>query len=208
MLELLIVSPSTALGDGLSLLARKSQVRVTTAATIEEFLRVAEHGDSWGLVVIDDLCLYTWDDMIIRTVARLQIRAKRILLAEPYLTSEVAFYIAQGLHGVLNKRAGLAELLDGCLAVAAGQRVVDLPWKTRLERVGTSTRLTARQCEILGLVASGCSNKGIAFRLGCTENTVKAHLRTIYRVLGVHTRIECLQMAHRNGWIGNAITRK
>jgi len=50
--------------------------------------------------------------------------------------------------------------------------------------------LSARQREILELVVEGLSNAQIAGRLYLSESTIKQHLRTAYKVLGVHNRTE------------------
>jgi DNA-binding CsgD family transcriptional regulator len=50
--------------------------------------------------------------------------------------------------------------------------------------------LTPRQREILALVASGLSTPDVAKELGIAPGTVKAHLTAIYRVIGVHNRVQ------------------
>jgi DNA-binding NarL/FixJ family response regulator len=55
--------------------------------------------------------------------------------------------------------------------------------------------LTVRELEILRLVASGASNRGIAKRLWVTEQTVKFHLSNVYRKLGVANRTEASHVA-------------
>ncbi len=52
-----------------------------------------------------------------------------------------------------------------------------------------ASHLTQREWEILALVANGCHNKEIAGRLFISENTVKTHLYTIYKKLGVSSRL-------------------
>ncbi len=52
-----------------------------------------------------------------------------------------------------------------------------------------SKDLTQRECEVLALLARGQVNKEIACKLAVSENTVKAHLASIYRKLGVTTRL-------------------
>jgi DNA-binding NarL/FixJ family response regulator len=59
--------------------------------------------------------------------------------------------------------------------------------------------LTSREREILGLVASGISNKGIARALSVSANTVKFHLATVFDKLNAATRAEAVAEAIRRG---------
>lgn len=63
--------------------------------------------------------------------------------------------------------------------------------------------LTAREAEVLRLVASGATNRDIAVRLSITENTVKMHLRNILDKLHVQNRIQATAYAVRQGWINS-----
>jgi RNA polymerase sigma factor (sigma-70 family) len=58
-------------------------------------------------------------------------------------------------------------------------------------------RLTAREREILELVAEGKSNGEIAERLWISRGTVRKHLDHIYAKLGVHTRTAAAAFVHR-----------
>jgi DNA-binding NarL/FixJ family response regulator len=68
--------------------------------------------------------------------------------------------------------------------------------------VGEDLPLTARELEILRLVASGATSGDIGRRLWVTEQTVKFHLRNIYRKLGVANRTEASHFAHVRGLVG------
>ena len=59
--------------------------------------------------------------------------------------------------------------------------------------------LTERQAEVLGLMASGKSNREIAALLGLSEGTVKIHLTAIFKVLGVTSRTQAMVVVARNG---------
>ena len=63
--------------------------------------------------------------------------------------------------------------------------------------------LTVRELEILRLVASGNSNRGIAQRLWVTEQTVKFHLSNVYRKLGVANRTEASRSAQLRGLVAD-----
>ncbi len=62
--------------------------------------------------------------------------------------------------------------------------------------------LTDRQREILKLVAEGLTNAQIAERLSLTESTVKQHLRTAYKILGVTNRTEAANLVHHTDAAG------
>ena len=61
--------------------------------------------------------------------------------------------------------------------------------------------LTAREHEVLALVADGLPNREIAARLGISDHTVKFHLASIFGKLGVSTRTEAVQRGLRLGVI-------
>jgi DNA-binding NarL/FixJ family response regulator len=85
----------------------------------------------------------------------------------------------------------VAILVDALRRIADGETVVDPTIVSRL--VGRGRRhdlladLTAREREVLGLVAEGLSNRAIAARLFVTERTVEAHVKQIFRKLGLET---------------------
>jgi DNA-binding NarL/FixJ family response regulator len=73
-----------------------------------------------------------------------------------------------------------------------------------IERSSDEFGLTARELEILRLVAGGLSNARIAAKLWVTEQTVKFHLSNVYRKLGVGNRTEASHHAHMHGLLGRA----
>ncbi|HEC36131.1 MAG TPA: helix-turn-helix domain-containing protein [Anaerolineae bacterium] len=61
--------------------------------------------------------------------------------------------------------------------------------------------LSKRELEILQLVATGATNREVAYRLGISVNTVKVHLRNIFTKLGAESRTEATMIAVREGWV-------
>jgi DNA-binding CsgD family transcriptional regulator len=59
--------------------------------------------------------------------------------------------------------------------------------------------LGEREMEVLQLLAAGQRNRGIAAKLHISENTVKFHLRNLYRKIGASSRTEAMALAHSNG---------
>jgi DNA-binding NarL/FixJ family response regulator len=62
--------------------------------------------------------------------------------------------------------------------------------------------LSKRECEVLGLVAGGLTNKEIAYRLGISERTIQFHLNSIFNKTGTQSRTEAVALAIRRGWLG------
>jgi DNA-binding NarL/FixJ family response regulator len=119
--------------------------------------------------------------------------------------------IRAGARGYLLKGAGQEEILTAIRAVTAGQLVVGPTVAARLVEhlsapapvVVPFPELTAREREILELVADGLGNTVIAVRLGLASKTVGNHVSAVLAKLGVATRAEAAQLAVRAG-LGSA----
>ena len=113
--------------------------------------------------------------------------------------------LLQWLHARYLLRAFSTELYVGLLAagfaalgVWAGARLTPRPRGAGFARNDAALRtlgMTAREAEILALLASGRSNKELARSLGISPNTVKTHIARIYEKLGVARRIEAIEKA-------------
>ena len=101
----------------------------------------------------------------------------------------------EGVGYLLKDRVGnLAEFVDALHRVAAGGSVIDPEIVARLlgrmRPHGPLDELTAREREVLGLMAEGRSNLATGERLGLTEKTVEGHVRTIFSKLGLEPAVE------------------
>jgi len=77
------------------------------------------------------------------------------------------------------------------------------------ERRQRELGVTARELEILGLIAAGLSNREIAERLFVSENTVKTHSSRLFDKLGARRRTQAVQLGQAAGFLpGVAVTRK
>lgn len=108
-----------------------------------------------------------------------------------------------GAVGYLLKDAQPEELINGIRAAARGDAPVS-PKAARELLVERAQRrplddLTQRERDVLALVGQGMQNKQIAWRLGITEKTVKAHLGSIFDRLGVQDRTQAAIWAQKHG---------
>jgi DNA-binding NarL/FixJ family response regulator len=86
-------------------------------------------------------------------------------------------------------------------ARAAGIDCDALLLPSRLPLEPTDEPLTAREREVLGLLASGLPNKAIGARLGISDQTVKAHVAAICGKLGALNRTDAVRRAIRRGLV-------
>ena len=112
--------------------------------------------------------------------------------------------LAAGARGVVPRDVAGPRLAAAVRAVAEGLVVLDgVPAETllrpRAEPDALPEGLTAREQEVLQLVAEGLSNKLIAARLGISEHTAKFHVNAILGKLGAQTRAEAVAQAARLG---------
>ncbi len=109
--------------------------------------------------------------------------------------------LTAGAAGYLLKGASAAELTAAIRAVAAGRRALPAAVARALAEFTPRVDLTAREVEVLRLVAKGLGNSEVACVLGLTAGTVKVHLQHIYRKLGTEDRTEAVTVALQRGYL-------
>ena len=113
-----------------------------------------------------------------------------------------------GAKGYLLKDTDRETLFNAIRAAARGETLLKPEILARLlSRVDVPAtaadgpQLTEREREVLAAVARGERSKEIAYLLGITERTVKAHLASIYNKLGVDSRAAAIATAAQKGWL-------
>ncbi len=105
-------------------------------------------------------------------------------IAKPFAVDEL---LARVLR--LHQRTALeADLGEGIASAKADQR-----------KYGPLERLTARELEVLRMLADGLAAQTIAERLFISRTTVATHIQRILGKLGVHSRAEAVSLAYRHG---------
>ena len=116
--------------------------------------------------------------------------------------------IRAGARGFLLKDVSYQQLLAAIRAVAGGATVFQPAITERLLRAGSALQvdmeapreqLTAREAEVVRLMAGGYSNREIAEALGTAEGTVKNHVSSILAKFGVRDRTRALLKALESG---------
>jgi DNA-binding NarL/FixJ family response regulator len=136
-----------------------------------------------------------------------------VLILTTYDQDEYVFAaLASGASGFLLKDARPEDLIAGIRSVAAGDALLAPSVTRRLISLFASGRtaqarhaaasldlLTEREHQILGLVARGLSNAEIAADLYISEHTVKTHVASVLRKLGLRDRVHAVIFAYESG---------
>ena len=135
----------------------------------------------------------------------------RVLLLSVYDDEQYLYQaLRAGAAGYLLKRVGGEELVGYLEQVRAGETVVDATLAGRVASSaarlhsgefwpGARLGLSQRESEVLGFIVAGLSNRAIASRLVIGDETVKSHVRALYRKLGVSDRAGAVAAALREG---------
>jgi DNA-binding NarL/FixJ family response regulator len=211
-IKVVVADDQTAVREGLALmLSLLDDVEVVgEAADGEAALElVARHHPD---VVLMDLRMPRRDGV----EATRQIRAEHPDTSVVVLTTfaddeHILAALQAGALGYLTKDAGRVQIAQAIRAAAAGQSVLDPQVQQRLLAAAVQggaaepaptpavDGLTARETEVLSLIAAGLSNREIAQRLYVTEVTVKSHINRLFAKIGVRDRAQAVRYAYERG---------
>ena len=194
-MRVVIVEDSILLQEGIvRLLAGYGHETVAKLDTAEGVVEAVEAHDP-DLVIADVRLPPTFTDEGIQAAIALRDArpAQPILILSQYVEERYASELlggdASGLGYLLKERvADVKEFIDACTRVAEGGTVLDpdvvaqLLARRRKEPLDT---LTAREREVLSLMAEGNSNVGIARRLVISEGAVEKHISSVFSKLGL-----------------------
>ncbi len=211
-IRLLLVDDHQMVLDGLRAMLRPH------AADIEVVAATTDPAEARRLVVDSrpDVALI---DVRMRSMSGLELCAELLRLAPEVKVVLLTVYddeqylyegLRAGAKGYLTKQVVAEELLDHVRRVLDGEIVVDpgLAGRValsaaRLDRgefwPGAALGLSERESEVLELIVRGKSNKNIAEDLMLGDETIKTHVRSLYRKLGVTDRAQAVAYALREG---------
>jgi DNA-binding NarL/FixJ family response regulator len=205
MIRVLVVEDHAVVRAGLEKLLR-SFADVEVVATAADGAQAVELVESERPdVVLMDLELPVVDGIeATRRIGDGSSGARVVVLTSFSDRERILRAIDAGAIGYLLKDADPDELHRGIRAAAAGEsplapRAAQALVSARAER--KEAELSAREQEVLTLLARGLQNKLIASRLGISEKTVKAHLTSVFQRIGVTDRTQAALWAQRNGLV-------
>jgi two-component system NarL family response regulator len=136
---------------------------------------------------------------VVRAI-RQEHQTARILVVTSYQTEEEVFQVLQaGAQGYVLKDVGRETLIEAIRAVNAGTRWVPPAIQKQFSDRVLRQELTAREIEVLRLLARGLTNREIANVYGISANTVKNHLNNLMAKLDVADRTEAVSFCLARG---------
>lgn len=184
----------TIVGSGTTLEDARRLVTTTTPDIVLSDVRI---GRSSGLDLVTELA---------RTHPEVKVVMLTVYDDEYYLFQA----LRAGARGYILKRIDAHELVTLLTRVQEGDVVIDPALAGRVAMSaakissgefwpGANAGLTQRESEVLALLVAGLSNKAIAGKLVISEDTVKTHIRGLYRKLEVQDRGGAIAYALREG---------
>ncbi|MFB9303039.1 response regulator transcription factor [Kibdelosporangium philippinense] len=208
-IRLVIVDDHPVVRDGLrGMLGTQPDFEIVNeAASGAEALTVVEA--SQPDVVLTDLRMPEPSGAMLIRLLRERVPKARVLVLTTHDTdSDVLPAVEAGAIGYLLKDAPREELFRAVRAAARNESVLSpsvaalLLKRVRPQQPLTAVKLSARESEVLELIAQGKTNREAAAALFISEATVKTHLLHIYAKLEVPDRAAAVAAAYKQGIIG------
>jgi DNA-binding NarL/FixJ family response regulator len=193
-LEVLVCHDDPLIGRGLAgLLEEAGSVRARFSSTRPSAIRSASEAPP-DLVVADHAFEGARVDDWVGDLRRAGIGAPLVVVPTHDTRDNLAAAVAAGAVAYVPRREVEHRLVDAIAAVAAGRT-----WLPLVDDLGPPERLTRREREVLEALDRGLRLHQIASALGISHATVKAHVRNIFRKLGVSSRAEATHEARLQG---------
>ncbi len=213
VIRVLIVEDHPVVAEGLtSLLEAYAEITVTGVAPSVADVVPAIDAAVPDVAVVD---YHLPDGTAYDAIEHIQSRSPStaiVLISADDSEETLRAFIEVGASGYLIKSASAEEILQVIRAAAVGEACLPpgiLARTMDLYRAGAARRarqevlatLTAREKQILALMAQGADNRAVAERLHISYATVRTHVRSILLKLGARSRLEAVAKARESGFV-------
>ena len=202
MIRILIADDHELFREGLRVVLdlRPDFEGVSEAATVAE--AIAAHARHRPDLTLLDLQMPDGTGIdALRAIRKAQPDARVMMLTTYDGDEDIHRAMTAGASGYLLKSIPSKQLEAAVRAVIEGRQYLPPAVAERLAERAAFQTLTARELEVVALIARGLSNKDVARVLSASEFTVKAHVRNILAKLGVETRTEAAMLAVQRGLV-------
>src|SRR6478672_7227454 len=211
MITVAIIEDNRLVREGMTeMLNDLPDVKVVLAATSLDTTKLK---DAKPRVVLLDVGLQDRNSLRLAEAVRQELTESRVIVMDLLpVHEEIAEFVNAGVAGFILKDATFDDFVGTIRSVAQGGRVLPprmtgtlfsqiarAAVKRGADEAIAEVRMTQREREIVGLIATGMSNKEIATRLSIATDTVKSHVRNIMDKLALHSRLQIAAYAHGQG---------
>ena len=202
VMKFLIIDDHAVVRDGIAAVVRQvaPDATILQAPTSDAALGIARGQPDIDLVLLDLILPDASNLSALEAFSDRHPQMPVVILSSSENPEDVRQALALGAVGYVAKSAASATLVAALRLVLAGEIYVPaFMAQVDVAPMAPIAGLTARQVDVLRLVSAGVGNKEIAHRLMISEKTVKAHLTTIFRALGVSDRQQAAKAFRSRG---------
>lgn len=174
----------------------RPDAKISAVQTFSQLCELISRDAAPDVIVIDPLSKGCSGKASVALIAKLLPNALIIVTTENKAGRKGSSTLQTGAHHVIYKKETVKILRKTFLDIFACRFLNDSEYPN-----ATVLKVSKRQQQLLELLNQGFTNARIAHQLGISEDTVKVHFLRLYKLFGVHSRLQALKFAKQQGWL-------